>query len=209
MGADDGLLFVDVEGADIKELRSAPPDLVFGAKQVLVRLSAIPSGKRKRQESTALVAKIVHALNPGAECALLLQTAGKEPALAVHGRATWPNQVEVLARARKVELDALLDWGDGVWRPTDYHYQLPSGEHAGSFVKLADAIRSPHDAKVLASWLFASVRKGCGIVVDTGTLTPLVLALEAAATGEGIPLGNVIVLDEYPHTQLDVSSAVR
>lgn len=116
---------------------------------------------------------------------------------------------EYLDRARAIELTALLEWGRGVWRPKDYHYRLPSGEHAEAFVRLGDAFQEPRDAEVLASWLFPHAREGLGIVVDTGTLSPLVLALHGAMRGQGLEPGVVEVLDSYPVTGHRVRHGIR
>ena len=72
-----------------------------------------------------------------------------------HGGLSSPNNWDPreAARARSAEVQALLARGRAVWRPSGYHYRLPSGTHSDTFVRLADAIRSPEDALALASWL--------------------------------------------------------
>lgn len=114
-----------------------------------------------------------------------------------------------LARARALELTALLDWGEAVWHPRDFHYRLPSGEHAAGFVKLGDAIREPRDAEVLAGWLTPYLRQGTGFVLDTGTLTPIYEAAVKRASQVGLDLGRVAVLEHYPRTSVDVDDAVE
>lgn len=116
----------------------------------------------------------------------------------------------LLARARAVEMFTLLQWGNGIWRPADYHYELPSGQHSGAFVRLADAFRRPRDAQVLASWLASQLRPKVGILTDSGTMTPLVIQLHALARlREGWTPGQVEVLDDYPRTRLDALRAAR
>lgn len=114
-----------------------------------------------------------------------------------------------LDRARAVELEGLLRLGNGIWTPTGYHYRLPSGEHAPGFIRTADAIAEPRDAQVLASWLHRHARDRLGIVADTGTLSPVILALESEMRGAGMELGPIEVLGDYPRAEYEVERAVR
>lgn len=114
-----------------------------------------------------------------------------------------------LAAARAIELEALLEWGKALWRPEAYHYRLPSGEHAAEFVKVSDSIRAPRDARVLATWLLELMRPQTGIVVDTGTLTPVIEAVQRMMVEAGQDPGPVAVLDQYPRTSIDVDTAVE
>jgi len=197
---DYSLVFVDVNDGELGLLRHADPSLIQRAKFVLLRTNG--NAKRARRE----LARIVTALSPRAHCGILEQGVGTEAAIV----PTDPDADDWVRRARRVELRALLDWGRAVWEPAQYHFRLPSGEHASSFIRLSAAIRSPHDAHVLSTWLLAHVEPGVGLVVDTGTLTPIATALQAllGRSDPRIQLGRVVVLQEYPHTQLAVNDAV-
>jgi hypothetical protein len=139
---------------------------------------------------------------------LLLQPVGSAASIAGDlGNAA--DVEELLGRARAVELGAMLEWGNAVWRPTSYHYRLPSGEHAAEFVRFADAIRHPRDAEVIASWMHADLADGAGIVIDTGTLSAVAEALRGAALVAGLSPGPMTVLDGYPATGLEVRRAVQ
>ena len=87
---------------------------------------------------------------------------------------------EVLARCRAVELRSFLERGEAIWRPKGYHYRLPSGQHAATFVRVADAFRDPRASVALASWLYGPITENSAVVVDSGTLMPLVLQVDAA-----------------------------
>lgn len=115
---------------------------------------------------------------------------------------------ELLTRARAIELATLLEWGGGIWNPDDYHFQLPSGEHVSTFVKVANAIRVPRDGHVLATWFDAVVSNDVGIIADSRTLTGLVTAIELRLAAHSLSVADIVVLDRYPSTQLDVSEAV-
>ncbi len=118
---------------------------------------------------------------------------------------------EVLARCRAVELDALLQSGNAIWRPSKYHYRLPSGHHTGTFVRIADVFRDHRAASALASWLYGCLSENIAVVADSGTLMPIaqhldhVLRLAARATGEFVPRGIAAMetLDSYPLSRFE------
>ena len=122
--------------------------------------------------------------------------------------SSWSNETELKLLCREVELMALLDNGRGVWEPLDYHYRLPSGRHSGSFVRLADAIRSSRDADVLAWWLLEHASAGLGIVMDTSTVIPVALALRNVMASYELKLGAVSILASYPATSLEFARSV-
>lgn len=192
----DAVLFVDAGvrgyGAAIREV---DPALLRCAERIVVR---------GHPEDVKTVEKVAAVLRLQVPVDALQHPLGRPACLS--GKVATPPDLP--ARLRRVELSALLDWGGAVWTVKDYHYRLPSGHHAGSFVKLGAAVRSPYDAKVLALWLLEDAAEDVGVVVDTGTLAPLVLALELALREREGRLSNVVVLEQYPHTQLDVNRAV-
>ncbi len=113
-----------------------------------------------------------------------------------------------LLACREVELTALLQNGRGIWRPRYYHYRLPSGRHSATFVRLGDAIKSVRDADVLAWWLHEHATEDLGVVLDTATIVPIVLALRNSMRSIGMRLGQVVSLASYPATKLEFVSAV-
>ena len=115
----------------------------------------------------------------------------------------------LLLACREVELRALLDNGRGIWTPRHYHYRLPSGRHSGSFIRLADAVRSVRDSEVLSWWLLEHATEGVGIVIDTSTIISVVLALRNSMERAGQRLGHVSELASYPATAMDFAHAVR
>ncbi|WP_428116736.1 hypothetical protein [Candidatus Poriferisodalis sp.] len=119
------------------------------------------------------------------------------------------NDSEVLLACREVELASLLRNGRAMWTPKHYHYRLPSGRHSGTFVRLADAIRSPRDAEVLAWWLLEHGTDRLGILIDTSTVMSIVLALQRMLAAEGHALGSVITLSTYPATMSEFARAIR
>lgn len=200
---DDSLLFVDVCNQRLADLRHVTATTFAGGGHVLVRGDGIDLG-----DVSALADRLGW---NRASTAIVRHVVGNEPHVTSES-ARWAGErdkTELLRRARAVELMALLEWSRAVWRPQGYHYLLPSGRHAPTFVKLADALRSPRDAHVLASWLLRDLKPSAGIILDSGTLTPLALALEALMVRAGLGIGEVKVLDEYPRTALDALAAVK
>lgn len=118
---------------------------------------------------------------------------------------------EVLARCRAVELDALLQSGNAIWKPAKYHYRLPSGHHTGTFVRIADVFRDHRAAPALASWLHGCLSENIALVADSGTLMPIVqhldhvLRLAARTTQEFAARGIAVVetLDSYPISRFE------
>lgn len=118
---------------------------------------------------------------------------------------------QVLARCRAVELRALLLSGNAIWKPTKYHYRLPSGHHTGLFIRIADAFRDRRAPQALATWLYGCLTANTAVVVDSSTLMPIVQQLDhalrlAAAMNSALPtrgLSNISALDEYPRTRFE------
>lgn len=206
--APDDLLFVDVEpsteswpGRLMEGLRFAPEEAFLRAERVIVRTDALvaagdldPAAEyiSQRWHRTPLLGTVF--LKPGMAA----------PQSMWHDGEIRADDPASLARCRNAELDALLRWGKSLWTPSGYHYRLPSGEHRATFVRLADAIRQPRDADVLAWWLlphFCTPHRA--LVLDSSSLLPLVLALRARLEQYDIPLGNVGVRDAYPETPIE------
>lgn len=209
----DSVVFVDApSGIDLKTLRFAPYALFRNAGVLLVRADApvdSPSGEAdSSSERVEQLQKQLQQLSlKNLRWGLLHQPVGEAPW--VQGDLGDDDLQDVLDRARAVELNALLEWGQGIWKPSTYHYRLPSGEHAAGFVRVADAVQRPRDAEVLASWLHDRLADRRGLVVDTGTLSALVQSLVGAIRSRrDWQPGPINVLDGYPATAFDVATAV-
>lgn len=206
--APDDVLFVDVEPSSerwpdrlVEGLRHAPEESLLRARLVVVRATDSPHRDElvpaaRFIEQRWQVSPHLAALHLGPGMADPVWTWVDDPPIDV-------DLGELAARCRCAELEALLHWGSALWTPTGYHYRLPSGEHRATFVRLADAIRQPRDADVLAWWLLPHfVGPNRALVLDSSSLMPLVLALRSTLAGAGITLGNVGVRDAYPETPI-------
>lgn len=132
-----------------------------------------------------------------------------EQSTPVRWSAPVDDEPGLLATARAVELAALMSAGRAHWRPRTFHYEAPSGEHRGDFIRVGDAIRSPRDAAVLATWLYPYIDTGTAVLLDTSTLLPIVMALQAAAAEAGMTVGPVAIRDAYPHSRLQDEELVE
>lgn len=103
----------------------------------------------------------------------------------------------VLGAARAVETAALITKGDAYWKPSKYHYILPSGEHTDRFVRIGDALRTPHDAYVMACWLTPCLTDDVVIVSDTAGLNALLIQLEEILARAESAASSTVVLPEY------------
>jgi hypothetical protein len=206
------LVFVDLgEGLPLDRLRELPSSMIIHGATLLVRareelgLTASDVVDPRSSEAEELHRLLVEDWKLGMNAGLLHQPCGQEPWVeTIQGNpsADW-------RRARRIELLALLDAGRAIWRPENYHYRLPSGEHAGTFVKVGDAIREPQDAVVLASWLARRMSPGLSFVLDTGTLSAMAEAARRRMREDGFDPGGVAVLDRYPLTDVDVIGAIE
>lgn len=202
------VVFVDLDlhGEEGSVLRLPPPITAQRDAVLLLRLEdflvegSLPKVVEASIKSWEAIGRI----------GILTQPIGTEPNIKIlQGSPLKPEEeLDVLKRARAVELEALLDFGQAIWRPSSYHYRLITGEHAEAYIKLADAIRAPRDAQVLASWLHRYVQPEIGILLDTGTLTPLAQALKSAALQSEIQIGLTATLDNYPRTVVDVGATL-
>lgn len=201
------LVFVEATGRELRtgnwvdqfqDLRRRLPRPLLTGGDVLVFRGVPLAAVRTIREALALPATVCVALSHQVGAAPKLELGESLPASL--------DAATLLRRARAVEFEALLAWSRAVWSPKSYHFLLPSGAHAGAFVKAGQAISSPRDADALANWLLPCLGPRTGIVADTGTLTPLLLA--ATARREGVD-AVVRIVEGYPQTYLDVSTALE
>ena len=203
------LVFVDIDGSRLEQLRNLPPTLLGQRNAtLLVRTRAINT---PAADDRAQIAELAERWGLPMRVAILAHPIGLPPTVeVVHGTELSDEQTaDLLASARAAELEGMLEFGRAIWRPEDYHYRLPSGEHAGSYIKLGDAVREPRDADVLASWLAPHLSDHTGLVLDTGTLTPVAQSVALTMARAGRPLGAVATLDQYPRATVDVDEAIE
>jgi hypothetical protein len=201
------LVFADVDGDEPAVLRRMPATFVNQYDGLL-----LVRGRQMSGPDTEFIEKLRvlrERMGFGLRIAVLRQPIGEPARIEPLDGEPVEDESDYLARARAIELEALLDFGHAIWRPANYHYRLITGEHAGAYIKLGDAIREPRDADLIASWLHALMGPKTGLVLDTGTLTPIAQALRLAITeaGQG-PMGPVAVLDHYPRTGGDIDAAL-
>lgn len=115
-----------------------------------------------------------------------------------------------MAACRAVELEAFLETQGGIWRPSLYHYELPSGQHARSFVRVADALRDPAAPSALASWLRPAIRPTTAVVIDSGSIMPIISEVDTVIrrAAQRLPIVDGLVLtesiDRYPRSRFEM-----
>lgn len=220
------LLFVDVEGDSVEvedvisSLQEVPQRLTY-TKYVLVRTPHITAGLSEAHETAlaeedrawakTLAERSLAAGFRSVHLGVVRFRVGQMP-LVSWAPGTGAHEVsdaELLQRALRVELLTLLEFGNAIWRPEQYHYQLPSGQHAASFIRVGDAFRSPRDVHAIASWLTPRLRDRQAVVADSASLVPLITEIHALVRRQGWVPEHVEMLDEYPRTRLDISRVVR
>jgi len=201
----EGVVFVDVSpGGAVADLRAAGHRCLESASAIVVREAQTDS-----EETLGALRRVRDRLKTGATVGVLEQPLAEEPRIRWDVPDTHEETAEVIERCRSIEVRALATWGRAIWRSGDFHYRLPSGEHARAFVRVGDAIRNTRDAEVLASWLYSEAVDGVGIVHDTGTISAVVVSLIGAMRANGLEPSLVICLDGYPRTDLAVSAAFQ
>ncbi len=217
-GTRGGLTFLDVSDRRVNVdtiagyLREVPLDIVDRSDWVLARWGPESQGWPPASEAAEALQDRLAAIGSGATLGVIIFEVAVSPAIVWSSRQSGPNGNEpvLLARARAVEVEAFLKWGYALWHPDTYHYVLPSGKHTSSFVRLADAFQDQRAAAALATWLYGALDPDAPttVVMDIGTLMPLVSELERAAernmanSGSSAGIGTVLSLDRYPSTSL-------
>jgi hypothetical protein len=205
----DAVVLVDLERADdLEVLRNIDSTVLRRDRAPMLIRTEL--GLQSRDEFIASAAIIFERWGLNQPLVLLEHPVGSEPTLThIHGEPILAGDEQRLLRhARLVELLALLEWGRAIWRPATYHYLLPSGEHAGEYIRFADAIREPRDAQVLASWLNRSLSDDTGFVIDSSPLNPVVLAVLRTMEAAELRANPVAVLDQYPRSSADIDAAI-
>ena len=218
----NAILFADLAGAPddaelcARRVRDLPYSQFLGVTRIVVRLPYDPVAHDDQERGRALrvldeLDAFVPQISPSVQTVnVLAQRFGRPPAL--HTRASVDTGVGsdgIVRRVRAAELSAILETNHAVWAPDSYHFRLPNGLHASSFVRLADGFSSPRDVEVIGSWLMPDLGAGKGLVFDNRSLTPLAIALSRLHDQVGVPAGPVTVLEHYLDTQFDIETAVR
>jgi orotate phosphoribosyltransferase len=117
---------------------------------------------------------------------------------------------ESVAAACKAEITAIILGGKGcalIVPPESIHFELPSGAHAGKFLRVADAIVDMQSLDAVCFWLLDSISKAKVILVDNWSILPI--ALRGVAM---LPTAGTLV-DFFPghavHEGAGVSDVVR
>ena len=210
-----GLLFVDVAGEHVGgwegevagQLRFVEESVLSGLTHVLIR-SPGPVDDSFR-DRIGIVSDLVESRSGHAPPIGVVHFVLGEQSTPVRWSVPVDDEPSLLAAARAVELAALMSAGGAHWRPKTFHYEAPSGEHRSDFIRVGDAIRSPRDAAVLATWLYPYIDTGTAVLLDTSTLLPIVMALQAAAAAAGMTVGPVAIRDAYPHSRLQDEELVE
>jgi len=183
------------------------PDRLAGASRVVFRWPTIATeADRERIQQFAKEAlQRADALGNAPNVEVFAPVVGG-PAL--HVAADGTPQIDLLT-LRDLEIASLLDAREAKLKGDDYHFKLPSGSHAETFVRVANALRTIRDVWVVTSWMVEFLTPRCGFVLDSASLTPIAVQLSSFAAASGFELGDVGVLDNYPNSLVDVQRVVE
>lgn len=214
-----GLTFLDLADRAARlettagHIRDVPLDLVGRQRWVLVRWGSPQQGWHPADDAAEALQERLRSIGSEAHLGVVVFEIGREPTVVWSADAVDSRGHEqvLLARARSIEVRSFLDWGNALWMPNGYHYRLPSGRHSASFVRIADVFQDQRAVAALSTWLYGGVGDSAPttVVMDVGTLMPLVGELQAAADrhrdandGSSARVGSVHALDRYPSSAL-------
>jgi hypothetical protein len=197
------LIFLDAQTSLTPQLLRRVPHTYFASARLAV-LRGTTEDLDTLQELLGVIGKRI-------PCVRLKHRVGQAPKLQIRnaaGQAVVGD--EIADRCRVAELRSMLEMGEAIWESKNFHFLLPSGRHARTFVRPAHAIRSARDAHVVALWLLEHIRDtGTGVLVDSNSLTAVILALQLELKCRDVALGPVEVLEGYPSTAFDAEASVR
>jgi hypothetical protein len=142
--------------------------------------------------------------------ALVGHTATGQPAPHFHRipRYTTPSRDLSIDLFREVELTAIMVRSEAIFAHKEYHFELPSGQHAEKFVRLADAFRSIFDIRRFTDWVLPRLTGPTVVIADTGSMLPLLIDLREQARNRFGWHVEISTLDRYPQDAVAVSDAV-
>lgn len=211
------ICFLDVSASDRSietisgYLNALPPSMIARSVAVLVRWGAKELGWPAADEAAAGLHERLRRLGHNAPVGVIPFEVARDPYIVWSTSDPPSDDATLLARARAIELHAFLMWGEAIWRPNRYHYLLPSGRHATTFVRVADAFQDARAPGALATWLYSQLdtERSSALVIDTGALSSLAAELrlaiaQAAFAKSEAPTGllPVYALDAYPESNL-------
>lgn len=207
-------------------LREVPLDFLGRRRWVLIRWGPEHQGWHSAADAVEAFQERLQDVGSNARAGVIVFEIGRNPHIVwSEARSSTPADASMtihhghvlLARARAVETAAFIDWGHALWQPHGYHYALPSGKHTRSFVRLADAFQDMRAAAALSTWLYGALDNEAptSLIMDVGTLMPLVLELQTAAArhrdadnDSTARVGHVLALDRYPSTSLGLQRSL-
>lgn len=213
--AHEGLLFIDIDGPHaVKDVVSALQYTQLPiTRTVLFRWPDIGLFSNETIESVGQWLAEVHAskLFPSSgdlQLGVVVFFLGDKPVVIWHESSPETEDTCYLNRAMRAEIRALLEWGHAIWKPEGYHYELPSGDHVASFIRIANSFKTLRDIEVFASWFAEKLCDELAIVTDTASLIPLITELRTMMRDVGWQLVGAESLDEYPRTKLQIMEVI-
>lgn len=212
----DALLFVDVDlpadriSADLPRalgyVRESPLEPLAMIDKIVVRWPDHVGARigAEAQEALDRMRRLIAGLGVAASPYFLLADPGGSP-IVLKGdtdleEIRGTEAESILVQSRSTEISALIHDGRAIWKPDGYHYRLPSGRHSESFVRVADAFRHPRDCRAIAWWLLEYAQDDVGVIADSTSLTPLVIAFQEWLSNLRLRSGPVWLSGEYPRS---------
>lgn len=110
---------------------------------------------------------------------------------------------------RHAEVNAILMHSDALWHGDEIsHFELPSGQHASAFVRIAEALGDPFDIERMADWILPYLTENTIVLADTGGLMALLLQLRLIVLKRfGWDL-TIDAFQQYPQAPIDINAVL-
>ncbi len=188
--------------AELRRVILELPTRVLNANIIVVRDA--PDGTTVAGELSGLAEDLATQLGEQPSIALLRQTdaeVGRRQLELSAIAGAPPRDPPFLLALRALELYGHLLRTGAIYEAQDAHYQLPSGVHAGSYIRVADAFDDPLISRRISDWLEDRIHDESILLADSWTLMPLLQELSARRTA-GSRRHEVYAFPEYPSSEL-------
>lgn len=181
-----------VESADLIVLRGSGAGFVPTISTDLVFQEDF---ERKGKSVAALVSR----LGRGQAAPRLERLAGVMPV----------DLASLLPIAREAEIVSLLRLSGAVLEAGDqYHFLLPAGPHAPTFLRIADALQDLTAVRRIAEWVLPHLSERSAVLADSRSLTPLLLQIQSMLIEDERVVVPVESFPEYPKDERDFGLTV-
>jgi hypothetical protein len=114
-----------------------------------------------------------------------------------------------LEKIQQAELLNIVNRAGALFEDANFHFVLPSGEHAAGFIDLRRILSDPLDVSRIADWIIPELTADTALISDTGILTPLLLQLQLESFRRFGSLPPIASMSGYPTDPAEMLRTIR